>query len=130
MLFCLLTYFQSKKFPTQAVSIAGYRINLTGDGGGSNRATELIRFSVGGVAVDFFDHNAGSGSVVRIFNGGAVTGNSFRIELTSTSSAVSSPTSNGPRIFEIDAIVQVVPEPSSLLLFALSLVAIGLRRLH
>ena len=47
--------------------------------------------------------------MTRLFPGGAVVGNDFRLEFTRTSSG-------GGRLFEIDAILGVVPEPSQSLL--------------
>jgi hypothetical protein len=83
---------------TLPVALAGFRFEGAGDGGGTNRGTELVRFLVEGVEVDLFDNNYGSVAVDRLFAGGVVTGSTFRIELTRTASS-------GPRIKEIDAIV-------------------------
>jgi len=71
--------------------------------------TELVRFLVEGVQVDLFDNNALAGDLTRLFAGGAVAGDDFRIEFTRA-------TAGGARIFELDAILGVVPEPSSALL--------------
>ena len=90
------------------LTLAGFTMSLSGDGGGTARATELVRFLVEGVQVDLFDNNAFGGDLSRLFADGAVVGDDFRIEFTRTT--------NGPRIFEIDAILGVVPEPSSALL--------------
>ncbi len=93
------------------LTLAGFTMSLSGDGGGPSRATELVRFLVEGVEVDLFDNNAFGGDLTRLFAGGAVVGDDFRIEFTRTT--------NGARIFEIDAILGVVPEPSSTLLAVL-----------
>ncbi len=90
------------------LTLAGFTMSLSGDGGGPSRATELVRFLVEGVEVDLFDNNAFGGDLTRLFAGGAVVGDDFRIEFTRTT--------NGARIFEIDAILGVVPEPSTTLL--------------
>lgn len=90
----------------------GYQIDLRGDtpGNPSFRGTELLRFYVDGVLVDAIDLNDYAGSLDRIFAGGPVTGDDFRIELTRTSDG-------GPRIVEINAIV---PEPTTLAMLALA----------
>ena len=82
---------------TQPVSLAGFRIGLSGDGASSNRDTELVRFLVGGIEVDLFDNNGFDGAVTRIFSEGAIVGEDFRIEFTRTGGS-------GPRVFQIDAI--------------------------
>ncbi len=109
---------------TAPVTLAGFKMGLTGDGGGNPfRDTELVRFLVEGVQVDLFDNNGFDGDVTRLFPGGAVVGDDFRIEFTRT-------TSGGARIFEIDGILGVVPvpEPSSALLGIAGLVAVLRRR--
>lgn len=83
------------------VTIAGYRIGLSGDGPSSQRDTELVRLFVEGVQVDLFDNNGYDGDVTRLLADGAVVGDDFRIEFTRTTSA-------GGRIFEIDAITGVL----------------------
>ena len=99
--------------------LAGFRLGSSGDGGGPARATELVRFFVEGVEVDLFDNNAFAGDVTRLFSGGAVTGDDFRIEFTRT-------TVNGGRIFEVDAIT--VPEPSAALSLLLGAGLLASRR--
>ena len=104
------------------LTLAGFRLGLSGDGAGNPfRDTELVRFLVEGVQVDLFDNNGFDGDVDRLFSGGPVTGNDFRIEFTRT-------TAGGGRIFEIDAILGVpVPEPASGAL-VLAGAALALRR--
>lgn len=85
---------------TGLVLLDGYRANISGDGGGANRATELFSFSVAGEADDLFDNNAGSGAVDRLFSVPQL-GSAFGINTTRT-------VGSGPRINEIDAIV---PDP-------------------
>ncbi len=99
--------------------LAGFKFGSSGDGGGPARATELVRFFVEGVQVDLFDNNAFAGDVTRLFSGGAVTGDDFRIEFTRT-------TVNGGRIFEVDAIT--VPEPSAALSLLLGAGLLASRR--
>ena len=89
---------------TAPITLAGFRISLSGDQVSSFRDTELIRFLVEGVEVDLFDNNGADSTVERLFAGGPVTGNHFRIEFTRT-------TTDGPRISEIDAILGVIPPP-------------------
>lgn len=103
------------------ITLAGFRISLSGDGASPDRDTQLIRFLVEGVEVDLYDNNGFDGDVTRLFAGGPVTGDDFRIEFTRTTAA-------GGRIFEIDAILGVpVPEPSTAAL-GLAAVALTLRR--
>ena len=111
---------------TSLINLAGFQINVAGDGGTATRGTELVRFLVDGVQVDLFDNNALAGTVNRIFAGGPVTGDNFRIEFTRTAQ-------QGQRIFEINAIlapVAAVPEPGSLAIFSMLGVAtlLGLSR--
>ena len=82
---------------TQAITVAGYQVRLSGDGGSSQRDTELVRFLVEGEVVDAFDNDGFDGTRTRQLPDGAVTGDDFRIEFTRTSSA-------GGRIFDVDAI--------------------------
>ena len=84
----------------QPLSLTGFRIGLSGDGGSPNRDTALVRFLVEGVEVDLFDNNGFNGDVTRLFGGGAALADDFRIEFTRTSGS-------GGRIFEIDAITSV-----------------------
>ncbi len=102
------------------INLAGFRISTGGDGAAPDRETQLVRFLVEGVEVDLFDNNGFDGEVSRLFPGGTVTGDDFRIEFTRTTSA-------GGRVFEIDAITGVIPEPSCLLLVFLT-GAFSLRR--
>jgi len=95
---------------TSMINLAGFQFSVSGDGGGTKRATELIRFYVEGVQVDLFDNNSTAGVFDRVFAGGPVMGDDFRIEFTRKDAF-------GPRIREINAIL--VPEPSSLLLVSL-----------
>ncbi len=81
----------------QPLTLAGFRLILSGDGTLSNRDTEMVQFLVEGEVVDCFDNNGFDGAVTRLFADGAVTGDDFRIEFTRT-------TSSGGRIFDIDAI--------------------------
>lgn len=95
---------------TQPISLAGFRIALSGDGADSNRDTELVRFLVGGIEVDLFDNNGFDGTVTRMFAEGAIVGDDFRIECTRRAAT-------GPRIFQIDAITgPVVPLNGELVL--------------
>ena len=82
---------------TEPLSLAGFRIALSGDGAASDRDTELVRFIVGGIEVDLFDNNGFDGTVTRLFAEGAIVGDDFRIEFTRRAGT-------GPRIFQIDAI--------------------------
>ena len=84
----------------QPISLAGFRLGLSGDGASANRDTELVRFFVEGVPVDLFDNNGFDGDVTRLFAGGAALADDFRIEFTRT-------TGSGGRVFEIDAITSV-----------------------
>ena len=84
----------------QPISLAGFRLALSGDGVSPNRDTALVRFFIEGVAVDLFDNKGFDGDVSRLFAGGTVLGDDFRIEFTRT-------TSSGGRIFEIDALTSV-----------------------
>jgi hypothetical protein len=103
------------------ITLAGFRISLSGDGLSPDRDTQLVRFLVEGVEVDLFDNNGFDGDVNRLFAGGPVTGNDFRIEFTRTTAA-------GGRIFEIDAILGVpIPEPSTITL-GLAAAAFAVRR--
>ena len=102
------------------ITLAGFRLGLSGDGATAARDTELIRFLVEGVEVDLFDNNGFDGDVSRLFAGGAVVGDDFRIEFTRTTDA-------GGRLFELDAITGV-PEPSSALLGMLGGVMLARRR--
>lgn len=102
------------------LTLAGFRIGLAGDGLDSNRDTEFVRFLVEGVEVDLFDNNGFNGDITRLFAGGAVTGDDFRLEFTRTTSA-------GGRVFEVDAITGV-PEPSSAALLVLSGTLLARRR--
>ena len=102
------------------LTLAGFRIGLAGDGLLSDRDTELVRFLVEGVEVDLFDNNGFNGDITRLFAGGAVTGDDFRVEFTRTTSA-------GGRVFEIDAITGV-PEPSSAALLVLGGTLLARRR--
>ena len=82
---------------TQPLSLAGYRMALSGDGPSPNRDTELVRFFVDGFEMDLFDNNGADGTSTRLFADGAIVGSNFRIEFTRT-------TTTGGRIFQIDAI--------------------------
>ncbi len=82
---------------SQPLTLAGFRLILSGDGPSSNRDTEMVQLLVEGEVVDCFDNNGFDGAVSRFFADGAVTGDDFRIEFTQT-------TSSGGRIFDIDAI--------------------------
>ena len=84
----------------QPLSLAGFRIGLSGDGPNPNRDTELVRFFIEGVEVDLFDNNGFDGDVTRFFAGGTALADDFRIETTRT-------TGSGGRVFEIDAITSV-----------------------
>ena len=84
----------------QPLSLAGFRLALSGDGASPNRDTELVRFLIEGIEVDFFDNNGFDGDVTRLFGGGAALADDFRIEFTRTSGS-------GGRVFEIDAITSV-----------------------
>ena len=87
----------------RSVSLAGFRLALSGDGALPNRDTELVRFLVNGIEVDFFDNNGADGTFTRMFVDGAFVGSTFRIEMTRT-------TGSGGRIFQIDAVTgPVVP---------------------
>ena len=79
------------------ISLAGFRLGLSGDGASPNRDTELVRFFVEGVEVDLFDNNGFDGDVTRLFAGGTALADDFRVEFTRTASS-------GGRLFEIDAI--------------------------
>ena len=79
------------------LNLAGYRINLSGDGPSSARDTEMVQFLVEGKVVDCFDNNGFDGVVTRTFPDGVVTGDDFRIEFTRTMSW-------GGRLFDVDAI--------------------------
>ncbi|MBP7951093.1 MAG: PEP-CTERM sorting domain-containing protein [Verrucomicrobiales bacterium] len=104
------------------LTLAGFKINLAGDGGGNpDRDTELVRFLVEGTEVDLFDNNGFDGEVARLFSGGAVTGDDFRLEFSRR-------TGQGGRVFEIDAILGMIPEPGSAALVALAGVMLLRRR--
>lgn len=102
------------------LTLAGFRVGMAGDGLDPNRDTELVRFLVEGVEVDLFDNNGFDGDITRLFSGGAVTGDDFRIEFTRTTSA-------GQRVFEVDAVI-AVPEPSAALTLMLGAGMLALRR--
>jgi hypothetical protein len=87
------------------LELFGYELSLIGDNAtlGAFRSTQLVRFYVDGVLRDTMDFNAFSATVDRLFDGGPVTGSSFRLEVTRN-------TLGGPRIGEINAIV---PEPGT-----------------
>lgn len=78
-------------------TIAGMRLQLSGDGISSNRDTEMVQILVEGHVVDCFDNNGFDGLVTRIFPDGPVTGDDFRVEFTRT-------VSSGGRLFDIDAL--------------------------
>lgn len=105
------------------VSIAGFEIIFSADTLGPHafRGTEMLNFLVEGVVVDTIDLNGygtgGSVAIQRIFGGGALVGDDFEVQLTRS-------TLEGPRLFEINAIV--VPEPSSVALLAIGAVVLGL----
>jgi|GEM_PF-4152487 len=95
---------------SQNVTIWGYAITLAGDGRvHAERGTELVEFSVEDSVVDFWDNDGRSYlddqsnplPVVRLFDE-SVTGDEFELRLTRSHD-------EGPRIFEIDAILT---EPS------------------
>jgi len=107
---------------TSVVSIAGYEIVFAGDTGVQHafRGTELLNFLVEGVVIDTIDLNGYGGgaiSIQRFFDGGALSGDDFEVQLTRSSTG-------GSRIFEINAIV--VPEPASATLFLLGILGLGL----
>lgn len=115
---------------TSKVQLNGYEVQLDGDGGvqGAARSTQLIRFFVNGNLVDIFDANGFSGTFDRLFAGGSVVGNIFRIELTRSTSGVSD---GGPRLLEVNALnALVVPIPQALPagVSLLSLLALWCRR--
>ena len=89
----------------EEVDLAGYSVILAGsvepEGPDSTppRATELVLFYVDGEEADLWDNDAGRGRVNRIFPEGALSGDTFRIEVTRSSG------DHGPRIVEIDAMV-------------------------
>lgn len=82
---------------TSPVLITGYRFDISGDGGGASRGTDLVRFNSAGEADDFWDANFSSGATNRTFAIPQIA-SSFSINTTRSSTA-------GPRINEIDAIV-------------------------
>ncbi|MBN1345833.1 MAG: PEP-CTERM sorting domain-containing protein [Phycisphaerae bacterium] len=96
---------------TRLVELHGYQLGLSPDGESDYRGTELVRFFVDDVLVDIIDFNHSSGTIDRIFAGGPVVGDSFRIELTRTIAT------GGSRVLEINAII---PEPGSLGLLGLA----------
>lgn len=104
---------------TRAYELYGYQISVTSDGASEYRGAELLRFYVEDVLVDIIDLNNYDGSLNRIFPGGPVWGDDFRVELTRTVG------NGGPRIVEIDAIV---PEPASLAMLALGALGSVLRQ--
>lgn len=88
---------------TMPIALAGYRLTVAGDASSMDRGTALVRFLVDGAEADRF-HNAGAtGAVVRRFEQGVIEGDTFRIELTRSSTM-------GPRIMEIDALTGPTPE--------------------
>ncbi len=107
---------------TKPVELHGFRIEVAPDIISGDpieaRGTELLRFFVGGTLVDTIDFNHSVAVVDRIFAGGPVTGDDFRIELTRS-------TDEGSRIMEIDAIL---PEPTTVALMGLAGVALLRRR--
>ena len=103
------------------ITLAGFRLSLAGDGLSAARDTELIRFLVEGVEVDLYDNNGFDGDITRLFPGGSVVGDDFRIEFTRTTDA-------GGRLAELDAITGVIPEPSSALLGAFGVAVLGAGR--
>jgi len=107
---------------TSIVSIGGYEIVVAGDTGvqHSFRGTELVNFLVEGVVVDTIDLNGYGGgpiSIQRAFDGGALAGDNFEVQLTRS-------TAGGLRLFEINAIV--VPEPASFTLLITGALGLGL----
>ena len=82
------------------VVLDGYSVSLQADYGQQNtfRSTALVRFSIDGNVVDFFDNDGHSAVQERLFQDGPLTGSEFLLELTRV-------TDGGPRIVEIDAIL-------------------------
>ena len=82
------------------VTLDGYTINLQTDYGQQNtyRSTALVRLSIDGTVVDFFDNDGYSRTLDRLFQDGPISGSEFLLELTRV-------TDGGPRIVEIDAIL-------------------------
>ena len=104
------------------IGLNGYQITLAGDGlDSATRGAELIRFLVNGVQVDLFDNDHLSGTVNRLFAGGPVSGDLFRIEFTRSSAT-------GARINEINAIMAPIPEPATISLLGLTALALLRRR--
>lgn len=85
-----------------ALPLAGYRIQLSGDEGGRNRSTEWVRLLVDGEEADRFDNHGFHGAVLRLFADGVRWGGSFRLEFTRS-------TSSGPRVIEVDALTGPPP---------------------
>ena len=79
------------------LTLAGYRLTLSGDGVTSQRDTELVQFKVEGQVADTYDTNGTDGTLTRMFVDGPVTGDDFRFECTRTMQW-------GGRFFDIDAI--------------------------
>jgi len=85
---------------TSALTLHGFRVALTPDGGGStNRGSELVSFFIDGALVDTIDFNAMGATIDHLLPGGPVTGSSFRMEVTRSETS-------GPRVLEIDAILE------------------------
>lgn len=82
------------------VTLDGYSLNLPTDYAQQNayRSTALVRFSIDGAVVDFFDNDGRNGSRARLFSNGPLSGSEFLLELTRV-------TTGGPRVMEIDAIL-------------------------
>ena len=87
---------------TAPITLAGFRVNLSGDGNSNARDTEMVQFIVEGQVVDCFDNHGFDGVVTRVFADGAVTGDDFRIEFTRTMPW-------GGRVFDVDAITGPAP---------------------
>lgn len=111
---------------TSLIQLEGYQVGVAGDNGGvedATRSTELVRLLVEGNLVDTIDLNGHSGAFLRLFSGGAVIGDDFRIEFTRHNGS--------QRIFEIDAVnAVVVPEPGACGMLLVGVAWLLCRRWH